>query len=127
VNLLLDTHVFLWWDQRSPILNPRALDTIEDAGNNVFVSAASVWEIAIKRRRGKLAFTGSVSAAIAANGFLELPILPPEAEAAGDLAWQHEDPFDRMLVAQAIGQRLVLITGDATIRDLDSVAQIWAR
>lgn len=127
MNLLLDTHVFLWWDQRSSALNVNARAAIEDERNNIFVSAASVWEIAIKRRRGKLRFSGSVSGAIAANGFLELPILPPEAEAAGDLAWRHEDPFDRLLVAQTMHQGLVLVTGDETIRDLDSVARLWAR
>jgi PIN domain nuclease of toxin-antitoxin system len=127
VNLLLDTHVFLWWDQRNPVLNSSVRAAIEDEGNNVFVSAASVWEVAIKRRRGNLKFSGSVSAAIAANGFLELPILPLEAEAAGDLAWEHQDPFDRMLVAQTMHRGLILITAAETIRDLDSVARVWAR
>lgn len=127
MNLLLDTHAFLWWDQRSPALNAIARAAIEDPRNSVFVSAASVWEIAIKRRRGKLTFAGSPSAAIAANGFLELPILPIEAEAAGDLAWRHDDPFDRVLVAQALHQGLTFVTGNATIRDLDCVAQLWAR
>jgi len=70
-----------------------------------------------------LTFHGSASAAIAANGFLELPILPLEAE---DLAWRHGDPFDRLLVAQAMNQGLVLVTGDETIRDLDVVTQLWA-
>jgi PIN domain nuclease of toxin-antitoxin system len=127
VNLLLDTRVFLWWDQRNPTLNAIARAAIEEARNNVFVSAASVWEIAIKRHRGKLKFSGSVSAAIAANGFLELPVVPLEPEAAGDLAWPHNDPFDRLLVAQAMHQGLIFVTGDETIRDLDVVAQLWAR
>lgn len=127
MNLLLDTHVFLWWDQRSSALNASARGAIEDERNNIFVSAASLWEVAIKRRRGKLTFRGSASAAIAANGFHELPILPVEADAAGDLAWPHEDPFDRLLVAQAMHQGLILVTGDETIRGLDIVAQLWAR
>jgi PIN domain nuclease of toxin-antitoxin system len=100
---------------------------IEDPGNNVFVSAASVWEIAIKRRRGKLKFPGSAAAAIAANGFNELPILPRECEDAGDLAWLHTDPFDRLLVAQAVAQALVFVTGDELIRDFEAVAKLWAR
>jgi PIN domain nuclease of toxin-antitoxin system len=126
MNLLLDTHAFLWWDQRNPAMNAVALAAIEDGRNNVFVSAASVWEIAIKRRRGKLKFPGSASVAIAANGFLELPVLPIEAEAAGDIAWIHGDPFDRLLVAQAMHQGLTFVTADETIRDLDIVAQLWA-
>ena len=127
MNLLLDTRVFLWWDQRNSALNANSRETIEDERNNIFVSAASVWEIAIKRRRGKLRFSGSASAAIGANGFHELPILPQDAEAAGDLNWRHEDPFDRVLVAQAMHQGLIFVTGDETIRDLDIVAQLWAR
>jgi PIN domain nuclease of toxin-antitoxin system len=127
VNLLLDTQVFLWWDQRSSALNASARAAIEDARNNIFVSAASVWEIAIKHRRGKLEFSGSVSAAIASNGFHDLPILPLEAEEASDLAWRHSDPFDRVLVAQAKHQGLIFVTGDETIRDLDIVPRLWAR
>jgi PIN domain nuclease of toxin-antitoxin system len=127
LNFLLDTHVFIWWDQRNSALNARARAAIEDPRNNIFVSAASVWEIAIKRRTGKLTFDGSASAAIGANGFLELPILPLEAEQAGDLVWRHGDPFDRMLVAQAIGQRMTFITADEAIRGLDAVPRLWAR
>ena len=116
MNLLLDTHIFIWWDQRDPTLNASARTAIEDPGHNIFISAASVWEIAIKRRLGKLIFQGSASSAIAANGFLELPILPSEAEAAGELDWRHNDPFDRILVAQAMCRGLMLITADETIR-----------
>ena len=127
MNLLLDTHVFIWWDQRNTALNASVRAVIEDPVNNVFVSAASVWEIAIKRHLGKLIFHGSASAAIGSNGFHDLPILPAEAEKAGNLPWLHNDPFDRMLVAQAMHQGLVLVTGDETIRVLDVVAQLWAR
>jgi PIN domain nuclease of toxin-antitoxin system len=127
VNLLLDTHVFIWWDQRSADLNASVRTVIEDPLNNIFVSAASIWEIAIKRHLGKLVFHGSASAAIGSNGFHDLPVLPVEAEEAGNLSWQHTDPFDRMLVAQAMRQGLVLVTGDRVIRDLDVVAQLWAR
>jgi len=126
VNLLLDTHVFLWWDTQSPALNAAARAAIQDPRNAVFVSAATVWEIAIKRRLGKLTFTGSASAAIAANGFHELPILPLDAEDAGDLLWRHGDPFDRLLVAQTIRQGLILVTADKAIRAFDGVAQLWA-
>lgn len=92
----------------------------------MFVSAASIWEIAIKRRLKKLDFRGSAVAAIGANGFLELPILPIGAEHAGALAWQHNDPFDRMLVAQARRLTFTLATADAAIRAYANVAQMWA-
>lgn len=126
MNLLLDTHVFLWWDSRDKALSAEARAPIADPANQVFVSAASVWEIAIKRRLNKLDFRGSAAAAIAANGFRELPILPIDAEQAGDLAWQHIDPFDRMLVAQAKRLTFTLVTADAAIRAYPHVAQIWA-
>jgi PIN domain nuclease of toxin-antitoxin system len=126
LNLLLDTHVFLWWDRRDRALNAAARALIADPANQVFISAASIWEIAIKRRLKKLDFRGSAVAAIAANGFHELPILPVDAETAGALAWQHGDPFDRMMVAQAQRLGLTLATADAAIREFGTVAQMWA-
>lgn len=126
MNLLLDTHVFLWWDRDDKALNADARALIADPANQVFVSAASIWEVAIKRRLKKLEFRGSALAAIGANGFHELPILPLDAETAGALAWHHNDPFDRMLVAQARRLAFTLATADAAIRTYPHVAQIWA-
>ena len=131
MDLLLDTHIFLWWDtggwdKRDRALNSAAHAAIADPANNIFVSAASVWEVAIKRRSGKLAFAGSPSAAISANGFFALPILPIDAEGAGSLSWDHSDPFDRMLVAQAKRAGLTLVTADSLIRAHDGVAVFWA-
>jgi PIN domain nuclease of toxin-antitoxin system len=125
VNLLLDTHVFLWWDSQDRALNADNRAVIADPANQVFISAASIWEIAIKHRLKKLDFRGSAVAAIGANGFHELPILPIDAENAGALAWQHNDPFDRMLVAQARRLTFTLATADAAIRTYPNVAQIW--
>ena len=124
--LLLDTHVFLWWDSGHAALKADARGMIEDAGNRVLVSAASVWEIAIKRRAGKLDFDGSPTAAIAANGFEDLAILPIDAEQAGELAWAHADPFDRLLVVQARRLAATLVTADALVRALGSVPLLWA-
>jgi len=126
VNLLLDTHVFLWWDSQAPTLGEIARNAIRDPANQIFISAASVWEIAIKRRLGKLSFTGSATAAIGANGFHELPILPIDAEHAGNLVWAHNDPFDRLLVAQAVRLGFVLLTADRLIRSFEAVAQLPA-
>ena len=114
--LLLDTHVFLWWDSDHASLSAEAKALIADAANRVLVSAGSIWEIAIKRRLGKLSFDGSPAAAIAANDFEALPILPLDAEQAGELAWAHADPFDRLLVAQARRFAATLVTADAAIR-----------
>lgn len=126
MNLLLDTHVFLWWDRQDKALNADARALIADPANQVFVSAGSIWEIAIKRRLGKLDFRGSAVAAISANGFLELPVLPIDAENAGALAWRHNDPFDRMLVAQARRLAFTLATADAAMRGYPNIAQMWA-
>jgi PIN domain nuclease of toxin-antitoxin system len=124
--LLLDTHVFLWWDSRHAALPADAKALIADATNRVLVSAGSIWEIATKRRLGRLSFDGSPTAAIAANSFEELPILPRDAEEAGGLAWAHADPFDRLLVAQARRLAATLVTADAAVRDYGRVALLWA-
>lgn len=126
MNLLLDTHVYLWWDGSQPDLNQNARAMIQSKGNAVFVSAVSVWEIAIKRRLGKLTFLGPVTDTIGDNGFHELAILPIDCEQAGDLDWQHNDPFDRLLVAQAMRLGFTLVTADRSIRSFGDVAQIWA-
>ncbi|MHB8529900.1 MAG: type II toxin-antitoxin system VapC family toxin [Caulobacteraceae bacterium] len=126
MDLVLDTHVFLWWDSGSSKLGERAGSVIADPTNSVFVSAASLWEIAIKRRRGKLAFRGSAVEAVGRNGFIELSISGSDAETAGALAWPHSDPFDRMILAQAQARSLVLVTADAAMRDFNGVAQIPA-
>lgn len=126
MNLLLDTHVFLWWQQSSGRLNQDAQRAIADPAHTVLISAACVWEIAIKRRLGKLIFQGSAVAAIGANGFRELPILPVDTEAEGELVWDHTDPFDRLLVAQAARHGMTLVTADRHIRTFGTVAQLWA-
>ena len=114
--MLLDTHALIWWQaQDPPMLSARAYDAIADPGNTVFVSAASVWEIAIKRALDKLDVPGDVLEAIEANGFRELPMTAFHAEQAGSLPLHHTDPFDRMLIAQAQAEGLILVTRDANI------------
>ena len=126
MDLLLDTHAFLWWDSRNPSLGSGAAAAIADSENRVFVSAASVWEIAVKARLGRLTFTGSPSAAIGSNGFTPLPILPEQAEASAALPDIHQDPFDRILIAQALARRFVLVTADQKVKRYD-VPILWAR
>lgn len=126
MDLLLDTHVFLWWDSGDARLDVSVHAAIANPANQVFVSAASVWEIAIKAKLGKLSFAGSPTAAIDSNGFRALPILPIEAELAGNFTWAHADPFDRLLVAQATQRSLTLVTADAAIHDHATVALLKA-
>jgi PIN domain nuclease of toxin-antitoxin system len=115
MKLLLDTHAFLWWDSEDAHLPLALRNAIASPLNEVFVSAVTVWEIAIKRASGKLIFGQSVERAIRKQGFLPLPITVEQAEWAGGLPQLHRDPFDRLLVAQAQLEGMVLVTVDEHI------------
>jgi PIN domain nuclease of toxin-antitoxin system len=125
LSFLIDTHVFLCFETDSMRLPRRARALIEDANQAAYLSAAS-WEIAIKRRMGKLEFKGSARAAAGAAGLLELDIDAGDAETAGALDWAHRDPFDRMLVAQCLNRSLTLVTADAKLRARGDIAVFWA-
>lgn len=117
MNLLLDTHSFLWWAFGNKALSRNARTAIDDDDNAVFVSAATVWEITTKFRIGKLphaaVVANDVGAAAAAQGFQTLPISVPHAQLAGALPGPHRDPFDRMLIAQAMIESMVLVSNEA--------------
>jgi len=112
MRLLLDTHVFIWWNEGNLRLPEAQRNAIATPGNEVFVSAVVPWEIGIKRASGKLNFVGSVSNAIVVHRFVALPISVEHAERAGKLPMHHRDPFDRMLLAQALVEGLTLLTVD---------------
>lgn len=118
MKLLLDTHIFIWWLDAPEKLNIEELEFIKNTENTVFVSAASIWEISIKKSIGKLIFSnnGNILDAITENYFLTLPINAKHAQFIETLPQYHDDPFDRMLISQAIVDDLVLITRDARIR-----------
>jgi len=109
--LLLDTQALIWWDANDPRLGGRARALIQDAPE-VYVSAASAWEIAIKAALGKLATTRSTARVLAENRFLELPITVEHAEAVGSLERLHDDPFDRLLIAVGRTEQLPILTSD---------------
>ncbi len=119
MTLLLDTHVLLWWLADDPALGKKARAAISDAQHSVWVSAASVWEIAIKSALGRLSMPGPVAEvlprALSNNDFSPLAITVEHALCAGDLPPIHADPFDRMLVAQAITHAWTLVTADAIV------------
>lgn len=116
MRLLLDTHLFLWSVADSPELPKQAKEVIRGA-DEVFVSAASIWEIAIKAGLGKLkADPQELVRAISASGFTELPITAIHAARVETLPYHHRDPFDRLLVAQALTEPMHLITADAQIK-----------
>jgi PIN domain nuclease of toxin-antitoxin system len=112
MRLLLDTHVFLWAVMANPLLKTSARKTITLA-DQVYVSSASIWEVAIKARLGKIdANAEELLAAIGDSGFVELPVSGAHAAAVARLPLHHADPFDRLLVAQSIIEPLRLMTAD---------------
>lgn len=111
MRLLLDTHVFIWWREKNAGLRPEVKSAISGA-DVVFVSAASAWEVAIKVAIGKLRIPGPVDAGVEQSGFAKLPIEFRHAAAVSALPPHHGDPFDRMLVAQALTEGLTLVTHD---------------
>ncbi|BEN62493.1 MAG: type II toxin-antitoxin system VapC family toxin [Serratia marcescens] len=111
--LLLDTHALLWWLIDDACLGANAKRQIADPGNAVYVSAASIWEISIKQAQGKLALPEDIFAIIEAEDFLSLPMDAFHCQQAGQLPPYHQDPFDRMLIAQAQAEGLTLISADA--------------
>jgi PIN domain nuclease of toxin-antitoxin system len=115
MTLLLDTHVLLWWLDDPTQLSKQAWKAIRDGRNTVYVSAAAAWEIALKKAIGKLRAPDDLEAALDANGFLPLPITVPHALALRLLPEHHRDPFDRMLVAQALYEGFRLVSRDADI------------
>jgi PIN domain nuclease of toxin-antitoxin system len=118
VRLLLDTHVLLWWladDDRLPEGAQEAVNTAQE----VRLSAASVWEIAIKHTLGRLDVPDDYLVAVDAGEIGLLPITGQHAEIAGALPRHHDDPFDRMLVAQARAEELTLVTADRRLVDYD--------
>lgn len=113
MRLLLDTHILLWWLADDPALPASLRAVIGDSANDALVSAATIWEIAIKQALGRLDFpVAETERILEENGFRPLPITPAHAVAAGALPRLHADPFDRMLVAQALCESLTLVSVD---------------
>jgi len=127
-SFLLDTHVLLWWLFNEPKLSDRAYSIIEQPDNTIFVSSASGWEIATKYRLGKLRHAAEAARnlpALLRKAHMDvLPITLEHALAAGTLPGPHRDPFDRMLIAQAQLEDMVLVTSDAVFEDYN-VAVLW--
>ena len=115
MRLLLDTHALIWWVGDDSHLGALAREAIASPENDVFVSPASIWEIGIKQKKGMLEAPDDLVAA-AERSFIEVPITFRHAEQAGMLPRHHDDPFDRMLIAQAQAEGLTIVTADAAIR-----------
>lgn len=128
MRILLDTHALLWWVADSGRLSAPARRWVADEANDILVSAASAWEVTTKHRVGKLpeadAVALDVAAVIAGQGFQELAITVEDAERAGRLPGPHRDPFDRMLIAQALARNLTVVSIDSVF-DGYGVSRLW--
>jgi len=117
MRILLDTHVFLWYTKSDRKLSAKSRSMIQNA-TEVYVSSASIWEATIKVRLGKLDVKiDDLVKAITTSGFSELPITVDHAAAVDRLSELHRDPFDRILLAQAITEPLTFLTADETLKD----------
>jgi PIN domain nuclease of toxin-antitoxin system len=123
VKLLLDTHVVLWWQRDDRRLNRVAREAIATA-DIVWVSAVSAWEAAIKTGRGRLRLTEPFGVLVSADDFTELPMRLAHADRLQSLPPHHADPFDRMLVAQALAERATLVSSDRLLEPYGA-PMIW--
>lgn len=115
MKFLLDTHLLLWWLSNSPLLAGPARQLIADPRNTIFVSAVSVWEVWLKSSIGKLRVPSAFAQKLASQSFMELPLRAEHTPAVAMLEWHHRDPFDRMLIAQAKSENLILLTADKAL------------
>ncbi len=115
MRILLDTHLLLWWLEANPSLSSQAKEMISNPQNTVFVSAVSLWEIWLKQSLGKLRLPADFVERLSAESFESLPLTASQTRQVSLLAWCHRDPFDRMLIAQAQVEKLILLTADEAL------------
>jgi PIN domain nuclease of toxin-antitoxin system len=129
MQLLLDTHVFLWSISEPKRLSSKARSAISKLENQVYVSPVTAYELSYKHRQGKLpsgaAIVTSFALQVAHLYASELSISAPHTLAAGQLDWEHKDPFDRILAAQAMVEGLTLVTADENLRAFEPVTTLW--
>ena len=128
LRLLLDTHALIWWLAGDDALSRRAQEAIADEANSIAVSAASAMAVATKHRIGKLPNAALLArdfeAIVADQGFDELPITVRHARVAGEMKIDHKDPFDRLLIAQAQAEDMVLVSNEVLFDDF-AVNRLW--
>lgn len=124
MKLVLDTHAALWWLSGDERFGQQAAQHITDGTNQVLLSAAVVWEVAIKRSLGKLEAPTDLADTLVGAGAHALPVSLDHAAAVEGLPWHHHDPFDRMLVAQASVERAAIVSRDDALRPY-GITLIW--
>jgi len=127
MNLLLDTHAFIWFSENDPLLSRAALKAIETPENVKYISIASLWEMAIKHSLGKLQLKKALSGIIAeiqVNGFDLFPVSTAHILQVETLPFHHKDPFDRMLIGQAISEDFTIVSKE-DLFDQYSVRRLW--
>ena len=112
MKLLMDSHVFVWWLTQPERLTREAVEALSDGTNEAYFSAASIWELGLKMARGKLRLPPNFVELLRAEGFEPLAVTVAHAETSIALPALHADPFDRLLIAQAIAEELVFVTHD---------------
>lgn len=128
MNLLLDTHTFVWWRDDPEKLSAKAFELISDPDNEVYLSVVSAWELQIKIAFNKVELKESLRSSIEeeqqTNGFLLLPVTLPHVLHLEHLPSHHKDPFDRLLISQAAVENMHLVSGDARFTDY-SISLLW--
>jgi PIN domain nuclease of toxin-antitoxin system len=112
VRLLIDSHALVWWSNASPVLGTGARGAIADPANEVLISIAALWELTIKTSSGKLSLPADLETMVASEGFAILSITLPHLRRLAGLPRHHRDPFDRMMIAQALAEGIPIATGD---------------
>ncbi len=124
MHLLLDTHIFLWWERDDRKLPQKARSMIRDA-DRIYISSVSIWEASIKTQLGKLSVDiEQLIEKISSDGFIELPLTTQHVAALSKLPNLHQDPFDRILIAQALSEPLKFLTADKVLRKYSDIVEV---
>jgi PIN domain nuclease of toxin-antitoxin system len=127
MNLLIDTHVFLWWDSQPEKIPSRTLSALEDPDNTVWLSLVSIWEVQIKTQMGKLALNQSLDSLVQQQQQNDIQLLPIKLNhilALQPLPYYHKDPFDRLLIAQSIAENLTCVSADSVFKQYN-IPILW--
>lgn len=116
---LIDTHIFIWWMEKSKSLSPKTYDLLKNPQTQVFVSVASIWEMIFKKERKKLKFSINLEDGLRKTGFTLLPITLTHVLELQKLPMHHNDPFDRIIIAQSKAENIIFISDDAKIKVYD--------